>query len=643
MPRMTKLELRSIVGSEISNSYGADSGELSGQISQAMDYYLGEPFGNEEDGQSQVVSTDVRDVIEWQMPSLMRIFTSTDKAVVFDPVDPEDEDGAKQETDVVNHVFYKENNGYLLLYTWFKDALLSKNGIVKVWWDPTETTEREEYKGLDENELAALLFDRDVDPIEHSESDGLHDITLQRKTAKGRARIQNIPPEEFRISKETTSICPSESRFVCHKTRKTKSELLQMGFPRRKVNALVTDAFDDSEISLSRRYLDDDQFYDDSVAEATKLVEVYECYMRVDFDGDGIAELRQITMAGNEILVNEPTDRVPFVAITPNILTHKFYGLSSADETMDLQLINSTLLRGVLNNTYLANNGRTAIQDGMVNLDDLLTNRSGGVVRTLGPPASVMSPMPYNPLPPQTFEVMGKMDQLRKERTGVSQDSMGLEANVLAHGRTGVINQSFDMARMRIELIARNFAEIGLKSLFRELHAILQKNQDKEKWMKLRGQWVEINPAEWRSRFNMTVNVGLGTGNKDKQLEGIGAILQMQEKLLGVGQGVTPGNIFNALEKLVEYSGFNDVNQFFTDPSTQPPPQPKPDPNEMLAQAQIQLAQAQAAAIQQEAQTNQQEAVWKHEEKMKELRDKDVRERTQMELDFRRNIPGAIV
>jgi len=646
MPRMKRDELLSHVQSEIESAYTSNNGELSDEISNSLDYYLGKPFGNEEDGKSQVISRDVMDVIEWVMPSLMRIFTSNERAVFFDPVGPEDEDAAKQETDVINHIFYKENDGFLNLYTFFKDALLSKNGIMKVFWDPTKETEREEYKGLTDAQLQILLMDDDAEPIEHTENGpDDHDLTIIRTKSDGCAKVIPIPPEEFLISKDAECIIPSEARFTAHKTLKTRSELIEMGFPKRKVKDLPqyhgTDWYE-SEVALSRSVYDEEYFANDSSHESTELIEVHECYIKIDFDGDGIAELRQVTVAGSEVLLNEPADRCPFIAITPIILTHRFYGLSLADIVMDIQLIKSTLMRGILDNTYLANNGRTAIQDGMVSLDDLLTSRSGGVVRTLGRPSDVMSPIPYNPLPPQTFDVMGQMDSMRKERTGVSQDTMGLEANVLAHGRTGVINQSFDMAQMRTELIARIFAEVGVKNIMRELHAVVQKNQLKKKVMKIRGTWVEISPSEWMSRSNMTVNVGIGTGNKDKQIQSVMTILGLQKEALQTGRGVTEQNIYNSVEKLVEFTGLGDVSQFFTDPSTQPPPQPEPNVEEELAKAQIQLTAAQTETQRMEAQTNAQEAQWKHEEKMTELANKDLIERYKLELAFNKDLPGGL-
>jgi len=638
MARMKKDELSALVGGEIDNAYGAGSGELSYQISEALNYYYGEPFGNEVEGKSQVISRDVMDVIEWVMPSLMRIFASNERAVVFDPIQPGDEAAAKQETDIINHVFYKENDGFINLYTFFKDALLSKNGIMKIWWSPEEETEREEYKGLTENELNVLLGDPDVEPIEHSEDNGLHDITVLRVKNNGSAKVEPIPPEEFLISKDADSLDPKTARFTCHRSLKTQTELIEMGFSKKKVKDLPSwDGTDLNldEVKIARDNLDEDTFNRDSNHEATRQIEVHECYYKVDFDGDGVAELRQITMAGSEILLNEPADRVPFVAITPVILTHKFYGLSLADLVMDIQLIKSTIMRGILDNTYLANNGRTAVQDGMVNMDDLLTSRSGGVVRTLGPPSQVMESMPFNPLPPQTFEVMGQMETMRKERTGLSQDTMGLESNVLAHGRTGVINQSFDMAQMRTELIARIFAEVGVKNVMRELHAIIQKNQDKRKWIQLRGEWVEMRPDEWKTRYNMTINVGIGSGNKDKQANSVMQLMEVQKN----SPNVSPENVFNAQDKFVEVLGLGDGNTYFSD---QPPPPPAPDPQEELVKAQIELTAQQVQVARSEMETNRQEAIWKHEENMLKIKTTDQTNRYKIELEYQRNVPGGL-
>ena len=639
MARMTQLELKSIIHSELADAYGAGDGQLARDIATGIDYYLGEPFGNEEEATSKVVSHDVQDVVEWILPSLIKIFMSTNRAVEFEPTDPADEATAAQETDIVNHVFMKENSGFLFMYTFFKDALLSKNGIAKIWWDETNTTTTESYTALTEDELIALTDEDGVEVIEATEKDAGTDVKIKR-TIPGRAMVEAIPPEEFVISKDANSPDPQSARFSAHKTRKTRSQLKEMGVSQRIINKLSTGFSESGEIKLARNHLDDDEGQK-VIAAADKTmqtVEVDECYLSVDFNGDGIAELRQVTLAGNELLLNEEITEIPFVAITPVILTHKFYGLSMADLVKDLQLIKSTILRGVLDSTYLANIPRTAYQKDMVDVDALATARSGGTIECEGPPSNVLLQMQHSPIPPQTFEVLNKMDAARKERTGVSEDQMGLDANTLAHARTGAVQASMEASRMRIELIANIFGELGMKGVFKQLHRVLQQNQDKAKWIRLRGEWIQILPTEWRERTNMTVNVGLGTGNRDREIALLTEILGAQKELLPTGRGVTEGNVYNTLRKLVNLAGVGEPEEFFTDPATQPPPEPQPDPNMEIVKLQQQVEQAKAETGQYKADTDRMRLQFDREQ----AADADELARVKLELENNQNSPGGL-
>lgn len=642
MPKMTEDELVGLVRNELDSTKYIST--LSREREKALEYYYGEPFGNEEEGQSQVVSTDVQETVEWIMPSLMRIFTATDKAVVFEPSSPDDEDAARQETDMVNHTFYKENNGFLVMYSFIKDALLLKNGIVKFWWDDSEEKSKETYSGLTDVELLDLLSDENVEPIEHTQVGDLNDIVVMRTNSTGRVVVQPVPPEEFVISADTTSVDPKEARMCAHRTLKTRSDLIAMGMRKSFVNELPAEDYSvpyDQPEKLARDNLHELEEIQNH--RSTDWIRYEEIYIYVDYDGDGIAELRQVTLVAGNLAVykkgkgNIEIDAIPFAATTPIILTHKFYGMSVADTVMDLQLIKSTVLRGMLNNTYQINNPRTAVQNDMVNLDDLLDNTPGGVVRTTGLPSQTIMAMPTSPLPPQTFQVMQEMERIRKDRTGVGQDTMGLESNVLAHGKAGVVDQSFDMARMRIELIARVMAETGMKQMFLGIHRLLQQNQNKKKWIKIRGEWIEVDPSEWHNRSNMTVNVGLGTGNKDRQISTLMNILEKQKEL-----GVPPQNIHNTLTRLVEAGGYKSVEEFFPDPANNPPPPPKEDPQEQLIRAQIQLTAQQVDVAKSEMETNRQEAIWKHEENMLKIMKTDETNRYKIELEYQRNIPGGL-
>ncbi|HEY7687351.1 MAG TPA: hypothetical protein VH835_01585, partial [Dongiaceae bacterium] len=375
MSKMTESELKAILSAEIEDSIGHVGGELSEQRRKALDYYLGQPFGNEIEGRSKVVSTDVADTIEWILPSLLRIFTAGDDVVRYEPTGPEDEEVARQATEYANWIFTRDNPGFLILYTLFKDALLQKNGIGKVWWEETEEDQREVYRQKTPDEVQALLADPDVELIEareyRAERIGIdpsgaivampvvfHDVTVKRRRRSGRVRVMPVPPDEFLISRRARTI--EEAAFVAHRVRRSVSELLALGYDRKTIEALP-DAGEDDPNGEERARFDFDDTGDPAgshgLNRAMREVWITECYIRADWDGDGIAERRKITVGGtgDEILDNEPWDGpLPFVSLTPIIMPHRFFGLSVADLVMDLQLIKSTILRQILDNLYLS-------------------------------------------------------------------------------------------------------------------------------------------------------------------------------------------------------------------------------------------------------------------------------------------------
>ena len=597
---MREDELKAILNAEITASIGYLDDELSQQRRKAMDYYLGEPYGNEVEGRSKVVTTEVADTIEWIMPSLLRIFTASDRAVLFEPVGPEDEAGAKQETDYLNHVFYKENNGFLILYQWFKDALLQKNGVVKHYWRESEETEQESYQGLTDQEFNALVAEEDVEPVEHREYQTTvligdqalpmtaHDIKLQRRVSRGRATAEPVPPEEFLISRRAKSI--QQARFIGHRLKRTRQELVDLGYDRNLVERLPSE---DGDLVLEERiarFKHEQPFTDDSLDPWQQSVWMIECYYRVDFDGDGSAELRKITMAGHgayELLDNEPIDAIPFSAITPIIMPHRFVGLSVADLVMDLQLIKSTVLRQILDNLYLVNNERKVVVENMVNLDDLLESRPGGIIRAKA--LNMIQSLETTPFTGHAFGMLEYLDTVRENRTGVTRYNQGLDANTLnktAHGIQSIMNA----AQQRIELIARVFAETGVKDMFLALHALLQKHQKVSKLIRLRNQWVPVDPSEWRKRYNMTVHVGLGTGDQTALLQHLLAIYQIQKELLPLGL-VKPENLYATAAAIVEAGGKKMPEVYFTPPESNELPPPPPDPAAQAQMAKVQVDQ----------------------------------------------------
>ena len=594
-PKVTEEELVSRIKTEITDSLGYGD-EISKQRETAMEYYYGLPFGNEVEGRSQFVDSTVADTIEWIKPSLMRVFASGDEMVKFSPHGPEDVQMAEQATDYVNYVFTKDNPGWEILYSWFTDALLSKNGIVKVWWNEYEEETREEYNGLDENGLQYLLMDEGVEVLEHTENLGednvvYHDIVIKRTSYDGRIKIENVPPSEFLISREAKNI--QDSRFVCHRVKKTLSELREM-YPDENLGPedLSSGEYDDvfPGERESRFNFDNSSgfmFGESEHEEALRSYWLHESFLKTDFNGDGIAELRKVCTVGDKVLQNDEIDSIPFVSITPVKIPHKFFGLSVADLVMDLQLMKSTLTRNLMDNMYNQNFGRYAVIEGQANLDDLLTQRPGGVVRVKAPGAVTRLDTPT--LEPYSFEMLKYIDSIRESRAGVTKYSQGMNENALtSHTTATAVNAVMTAAQSRVELIARNFAETGVKDLMRTIYELLLKNQDRERMVMLRNQWMPVRPDAWKDKYDCTVSVALGNGSKDQQMAHLSQMLQFAGQSMSGGlRIVTEQNMYNLGAALVKAMGFQNVNDFLTDPSQNPPK--GPSPQEQMAQTEIQI------------------------------------------------------
>lgn len=642
MAKMSADELRAITDGEMKQAVGFWSGKLANQRLKALAYYYAEPTLDlsppEVDGRSAVVSPDVRNTVESMMPQLMVKFVGGDSVVEFEATKPGDEEKAEQATDYINHLFYVRNNGERTAYQWMKDALISKNGFLKVWWDTRKDETREEYEGLSDIELAQLMDDDEIEIIEQDsypdEDDAekrqeavqklseqlmqaqdaaeqgnaqalqasiqiqaqidqinqqpvkmLFDVTCKRVKEGGRVRVENVPPEEFLIARKAKSI--ADATFVGHRVARTESELISMGYSRSVVENLTSD---DQATALNMERIERLQ-YDDELAymasdtvqtldKSQRIIWVTECYIRVDYDGDGIAELRKVVRAGNEILDNEIVDIAPFVSITPVPMPHKFFGLSVADLAMQGQKINTFLLRNQLDNNSLETNGRYYAVEGQVNLDDLLTSRPGGVVRMSAPNmAGRLDQGSGNS--GLNLQMMEYMKGFQEDATGWTRYNQGSDGDSLNHTATGV-NQITNRADMRLDLIARNFAE-GFRELFRQMLKLCSQYQQKEDIVKLRGSWVPVNPRDWRNGFDATLNVGLGTGNKEQLVQHLMMFSQRQQLGLQIGTA-KPKNLYETDKEILKALGFKTADKFITDPGDGPAPHP-PDP----AQAQMQV------------------------------------------------------
>ena len=610
MAKLTKTKLLALISQEIQSSLGFYSSDLSTQRKEALKYYLGEPLGNEVEGRSSVVSQDILEVVEAMLPSLMRMFTQSDKMVNFDPQQAEDVPYAEQITDYCNFIFNRDNNGFEILHSMFKTALLQKNGFCKVYWKKSKKQKKESYKHLDETQYQALLIDDEIELLsveEISEVDGIfYDVELRRTEEYGRCQIDPVPPEEILVSARAKNL--KDCNFIAHRVAKTVSELIDMGFNKKDVEnlpsseeqiynteAIVRRSYDDPSMDLEISNIDSSQ----------RVVQITECYMKVDMDGDGIAELRKIIVGGSGynnyiILENEEINKLPFAMCVAIPMPFRFFGLSMYDLLADVQMMSTTIMRNTLDNMYFQNNARTVVVDGQANLDDLLTSRAGGIVR-------VKSPNAVTPLQTPNFlndglSMMQKIDELKEKRSGVPNQLMGLNPDTInkSHTTAQSVNQMMNSSTQRIELIARSFAD-GVRDIFENILAVVCEYQDQERIVKLRGEFIPMNPRQWTDHYDCTTQVGLGTGNQDQRLEVLQQVLNVQEKLINMGgMGmVTPQTIYNTLENYLQNSGYKDASQFFNDPSQQPPQQPqqeKQDPALQLAAQEIEMRKQKAMA-----------------------------------------------
>lgn len=610
-------ELRAIVQRQLEQSIGYDGkGDLPDARLRALRYYRGEKFGNEIEGRSQIVSRDVAEVVDGMLPDLLKPFVSGDETVKFEPRGPEDEKSSQQATDYANYVWNVDNPGFQNTHDWTKDGLLARLGVIKIWWQKDERPVREEYAGLTQEELDVLQNDPGVTSIEVSPSaqmmpppppemgpDGqplppaepppLFDAMVRRIEKTGSIKVRNLPPEEFLVGRE--GVDPDGLPFVAHRCKRTLSDLRETGISEDLLDQVPTGG--GSSMDIDRERTDREQAeqtepFDASADPSQEEVTVTECYLKVDYDGDGIAEYRMITLAGDPagvILENKEVDDHPFAWWTPYPIPHKVHGESVADKVMDVQLTKSAVLRQMLDNLYLINNARTEIVEGKVNLDDFLSSRPGGYVRTkeMGSMREIVVP----PVFQNAFPALEYLDSVRENRSGQTKYNQGLDSESLNKTATG-ITAIMGKAQGRLELIARTFAETGMRRAFRIILRLLIRYQDKARTIRLRNEWVQMDPRSWNAEMDVSVNVGLGTGNKDQQLQHLMALWQIQmqsAQLQGGPEGQLVGmqNFYETASKIVTNAGQKNPESFFNDPSKTPPPPPKPDPEMMKAQASI--------------------------------------------------------
>jgi hypothetical protein len=611
--RLDDESLKALLGEEISAAVSFDNEELTEKRARALEYYQGlmndTPSAQ---GRSSVVSRDVADTIGWMLPGIIRVFTASDRMGEFQPVGRGDDDFAELATDYINHVFWKDNAGYRNLWYATHDSLLQGNGIIKHWWDDAEECEYSEHTGMTAEQIALLTQDGgevaaqkegepqkvmapgpDGQPVEQEIP--TWDIKLKRVTREGGIRITCIEPENFLKNREAISI--DDARFAAHRDEKTRSDLIEMGFSKDVVDQLP--AFSgrtDSEESIAR---DQETIGTTLVGHrSTELIELYECYIKADVNGDGISETVRAYYAGKggagELLDWEVwDDDIPFSDIPCEPVPHRFEARSVADETMDVQRVKTVLTRQMLDNLYWVNNPLIGAQANAIENPQMLAAPEFGGILWLNNKATLPpTPIPIPFIGDKALMGLEHFDQVVEKRTGVSRATMALDPETLQN-QTATANQNQrDAAYSQIELIARNQAELGWKRVFKYLLRLVVKHQDRPRVIRLKDKPVEIDPRFWNSNMDVTINVGLGTGSRDRDMQMLDMILQTQQ---GIAQGLSAAGrmdkaiqmipkIIKTATKLAESSGIKNPDEYY-------PEFPEPEVEQMVQQAQQAAAQ----------------------------------------------------
>lgn len=595
MDKIDETELGGLIASEIAAAKSYDASDLSSRRASALEYYQGILSDLPAmDGRSSATSRDLSDTIGWMLPGIIRVFTASDNMASFEPERKGDEAFCQQATDYVNFVFWKDNDGYRTLYDCTHNSLLHGNGIGKTWWDDSEICEYSEHRRITQESIALFSQDEGVEILAVSENetpdeiqiigpDGqavrqqvpTYDVKIKRESDRGRLKVVAIAPEDFLIDPHAT--CLDDARFLAHREITTRSALIEMGFSREDVEDLPSDGKLDHDEEQLARQQDRIIGVDGKPHSSQELIEIFECYIKADADGDGVSETVRVMYAGDagsgKVLDWEVCDdEHPFFNVPCKPVPHRFNAQSIADDTMDIQRIKTALIRGALDNLYHTNLPTPVIeQDSIANPDALINPEFGNPIF-----------LKKGRLPPQwqtvpfvagnVLDAVSFFDGIIEKRTGVSRTMMALDPEALQNQSATANQNAKDSAYSQVELVARNMAELGWRPAFRKMLRLVVKNQDRSRMIRLRDEWVEMDPRHWNANMDCAVNVGLGTGSRDRDMAMLNGVLANQVALSERMAQVSPAEalkmlprVLNTMRKIAESAGLKDVDQYFPD------------------------------------------------------------------------------
>jgi hypothetical protein len=599
LKKMSDDEVQSIVKDALDSAISFVESEIAEDRIKSQRYFEGEVDIGQEDGRSKIVSTKVRDTIRAIKPSLMRVFLSSENPVEFIPTSQEDVTGAEQATKFA-HWKFQQLDGYRLLNDAIHDALVKKTGVIKIWWEDNKEAEIHSYTNVTEEEMFAIVNDENVTVLEHSTEVEMemnemgiemevpmHSLKVSYEKQTGNLQMESVPPEEFIVDRNAKSV--SDAHIVAHRTEMRVSDLVQMGYDFEEISNLSglssDDTYTDSEAFERKGYEQDEDEH--NADPSMKNVSVTEAYMKMDKEGTGVAIMYRLLLAGGDdkVLECEPYGDVPFAVFEIDPEPHTFFGRSVADLLMNDQDSSTAMLRGMMDNVALTNSPRQGYVQGQVNVDDLMNNEIGGLVRMKSPQALVDIATPF--VAGQVLTAMQYMDDAVEAKSGVSRASMGLDPDALQNTSATAARLQAQQGSAQIEVMARNIAEGGMKRLFKLMLHLMVENSCEETMMRLHGQFQPVDPRIWNTDMDMSVNVGVGTGQEGERHAALAQALQMQMQIwgtYGTANGlVTMTGIRNTLADMLALQGVRNVDRYFN-PMT-------PEMEQQLIQQQQQQAQ----------------------------------------------------
>jgi hypothetical protein len=592
MAKLTKDQVVTAVYRQINDAEGYDNDDLAAIRIGALDYYYNRPDAAPSvPGRSALQSSDVADMVEAVVAQMMPAFEMANIAE-FEPRNEDDVEQCRLESDAVANVIMQQNNGYYELQQCIRDALLMRNGIIKVWIDEKESVDVQTLKNLTVLEYGDLMrqdagdlkqVDKGISVEELEERDGFYDVRVTIKNVTRKLKVESIDPTNFMWQREYDSIYLQDAQFCCERSFPTRSDLIESGYKRSIVSKLKPGGSANNTQTNARDRDSNTRNYQGETP-ATDIMEFYECYIRLDVDGDGIAELLKIDVCDKQILDMQEMSFVPYASGTPFLQPHRFNGLGLYDKLRYVQDAKTATLRQLLDNQNAANNSRVGVVDGMVNMDDVTNSRPGGVVRMTG--LDAIMPFPFNDIGPSAQSTLNYMDKIRSERGGASLDLQSAElqlAGETAHGVERQMSAKEQLAAM----MTRTLAETLIRSTWVLVHASMRMYLPDPVSFRVTDQFVSVNPSEWVERNSLNVKAGLSLAERARKKAALEQIVMRQDILQQQGKFVSEEDIYNAQLDWAHVQGINDPERYFTDPQS--------EEAQLFNQQQAQQAQEQKA------------------------------------------------